>query len=265
MVNYIKYVFIASVLISLMACGDDSTGPDLGEAPELPTVLNSEAQPDVSFFQDNQPKNSAITISETTNYYDAQTRATVNASFFGIGQVYSSFVMAAQQAEPDVQDGKWVWSYNYTYEGQSAEFRLTAEEVSNGYAWEMFLSFDDGQGTSVEDYKVMEGITSEDGTEGEWTFNTLNPDGGEEIVAFTSTWRVDSDTEKQNRIEIYDDSGTIETTGLYEQNTPEFKMTFTYPDSEDVIEWNTETNEGYIQQGSDKKCWDDQFQNVPCS
>ena len=267
MITYTKYLLFISLLLLLIGCGsDDTTGPDVGKAPELPTVLNSQAQPDVSFFQENQPQNSAITASETTNYSTAQALATSGIGLFGVGQIYSGFVTPAQQADPDFQDGRWAWEYSYTFEGQTAELRLTAEEVTGGFDWEMFISFDDGQGTAIEDYKVLEGTTNESGSEGTWIFNALDIESNQETKAFTSSWTVTDDSQKNSAFEAFDENGSVVATGLYNQDTPEYTLSLTFSDSDDLsIFWNTETNEGYIQEGTLTQCWDEQFQNVDCS
>lgn len=264
--RYLNYIVFAVLLIGLVACGDDSTGPDPGDAPEFPQVQNEKAQPDFSFFEDNQPqKVKEKVLAATNNYYEARNVALANQYTFAFANIYSGFLMAGSDESADFEDGMWIWEYTYSYENETVSIKVTAEEVSNGYQWAMFWSYDDGE-TSFEDYKMMEGIVSEDGSSGEWSFNTLNPDTDEEVLAYTSNWEVFSDTEKNMTAKLYDETGSVNMTVDYEEDQPEYYMTFTYPDDPDIILfWNTDTKEGYYDEGGDRKCWDQNFEDVPCS
>jgi hypothetical protein len=147
--------------------------------------------------------------------------------------------------------------------------KITAEEVAAGWKWAMFWSYDDGQGNSFEDYKVIEGTTSQDGSEGNWSFNTLDSDTNQEVLAYEYDWTITSDTEKSMVAKIYD-SGSLSMTANYDENSPEYKLVFSFSgtnaDQEDItIFWNTDNKTGYIQQGTTKKCWDSNFASVPCS
>nr|NIT60822.1 hypothetical protein [Fodinibius sp.]NIV15662.1 hypothetical protein [Fodinibius sp.]NIY29403.1 hypothetical protein [Fodinibius sp.] len=77
--RYLNYIVFTVLLIGLVACGDDSTGPDVdpGDAPEFPQVQNEKAQPDFSFFENNQPKK-AKTTAATNNYSEARSVALTN-------------------------------------------------------------------------------------------------------------------------------------------------------------------------------------------
>ncbi|PAU93568.1 hypothetical protein CK503_10450 [Aliifodinibius salipaludis] len=266
--RYFKYVAFIVLIVGLMACGDDSTGPDVdpGDAPEFPQVQNEEAKPDFSFFEDNQPKVvKGESLAETSNYYDARSVALANQYTFAFANVYSGFLLAGSNEDADFEDGMWVWAYSYSYQNETVSIKTTAEEVANGYQWAMYWSYDDGE-TSFEDYKVMEGIVSEDGSSGEWKFNILNPDTNEEVLAYNSEWEVISDTENNMSVKWYDETGNSTLTVEYNEDQPEFYMTFTYPDESDVVLfWNTDTNEGYYDEGGDRRCWDENFEDISCS
>jgi hypothetical protein len=267
--RYIKYVAFLILIVGLIACGDDSTGPDVdpGEPPSLPSIQSEDAQPDVSFFEEHQPKQVGTNVlSETTNYYEARNIALFQGtSSFAFAGVYSGFLMEGGREDAVYEDGMWVWEYSYSYETESVSLKLTAEEVANGYQWAMYWSWDDGE-VSIEDYKMMEGIVSEDGNSGEWTFNAIDEQTSEERVAYTSEWEVTSDTEKNMSVNWYDETGNSTLTVEYDEDQPEFYMTFTYPDDPDIVlYWNTDTQEGYFEKGGDQKCWDENFTDVPCS
>lgn len=266
MYHYAKYIFFIGLIAGVIACSDDSTGPDPEEAPEMPQVQSEEAQPDISFFEDNQPKMPAdYELSETDNYYQARNWVISNSYTFTFAGVYSGFLMAGSNEDAVYEDGMWVWEYSYTYENESVSLKVTSEEVAGGYEWAMFWSYDDGE-TSVENYKMMEGVVSEDGSSGDWTFNTLDAETSEERIAYTSEWEVSSDTKSTMSVNWYDESGNTTLTADYDETQPEHYMTFSYPDDPEVtIYWNTDTQEGYYDSDGEQLCWDENFDNIECS
>ena len=267
MYRYTKYLLFTVLIMGLVACGDDSTGPSPEEAPELPKVQNEQAQPDGSFFENNQPKLANYDVqAETSNYYEARQVALFQGmSSFAFASAYSGFLMAAPGEDPVFEDGLWVWEYSYSYENENVSLKLTAEEVTGGYSWAMYWSYDDGQGNSFEDYKMMEGTVSEDGSEGNWQFNSLDTDTNQEVLAYTSEWKVTSYTEKNMTVRFYD-AGTVTMTTTYDEDNPEHQWVFSYQNEPDVtLYWNSDTNVGFIEDGDGKRCWDENFQDAPNS
>lgn len=262
-------VLIAILFIGMIGCGGDSTGPDPEEAPSLPSIMNQEAQPDVSYFENNQPKVADYNemSADTSNYYAARTVVLSTSSLFGMQSFYRSFITVAQTQEPSFEDGKWVWTYTASVDQATGEWRLTAEEVSNGYKWALFLSVTDSDGNVVyDDYKVLEGTTTPDGSEGSWTFNTIDVETGKEAKVYTTSWLVTSDTEKEWSFKFFEE-GSVSAQGDYNENKPEHTLNLNLSNEGDYeIFWNTDTMKGYIiQPDGEKLCWDDSFVNVSCS
>ncbi len=267
--RYIKCIAFLVLIVGLVACGDNSsTGPDPSEAPSFPKVQNEEAQPDFSFFEQNQTKltDFALNAEENTDNY-SQARQWVlyqSGMSFAFAASYSSMFSNNNQ-EANYEDGKWVWEYSEQYENESISITITAEEVTGGYNWEMLMSYDDGE-TSIVDYRIMEGTVTEDGSEGSWTFNIQNPDSNEEQVAYKYEWTISSDTEKSMTAKWYNDSGNVAISANYNANEPEHTMTYIYPNEPDItVYWNTSTKTGYYEQGVDKLCWDENFMDTTCS
>lgn len=249
---------------AFISCSNKSTGPDPEEAPTIPQLQSEAARPDVSFFQDNQPKEfTGVANAETNNFYSAK----IVASTLIVNhiQFYSSFIEAARNEEPSYDNGTWEWSYSYSYEGMSVDMRLTAQDTGGQTDWALYWTLESEE-VSFEDYRVLEGTVNNDGTEGSWTFNTLAPGSNEEIPAISYTYQITSDTEKTVTAEYFDESGVVIGTMNYEEDQPDYLLTITNSGSDDVmIYWNTETNEGYFQEGSEQRCWDSNFQDVPCN
>lgn len=255
------------MMTGIIGCRDDSTGPDLADAPSLPDIVSEEAQPDLSFFEQNQPKTTPNKemMADTSNYYAARNAALASAGYFAMHSYYGSFITPADSKEPEFKDDKWVWKYSYTYEGATGEWRLTAEEVPAGYSWALFLSYDDGAGNGYENYKVLEGTSSADGSEGDWTFNDLNRETKQETKFYTASWVIDSDIEKEMSFKLFDE-GVASVQGTYLESQPEYTVSWEFSDRQDLLIYlNTEKKTGYIQRGTEKKCWDENFVNTSCS
>lgn len=261
-----KYFLVFILMIGMIGCGDDSgTGPDAGETPGFPE-LEENNQPDVSFFENNTPAKAIIDgLQATDNFYTARGQVLGAAFYFAFGQVYGSFFSGADQQNAEFNNGQWEWNYSSTYEGVTVEYRITAEDLGSEMHWEMFWSYDDGQ-QSLVNYKLVEGTVAKDGSQGTWTFNSLNPDTNQEEPAIESSWSVTSETVRDITTKVYDSDG-LQVTVDYEEDAPEYRMTFTYTDGSDNVEvyWNTDTSEGYVIQGTTQYCWDSSFQDVACS
>lgn len=268
MYRYTKNVFLLVLIAGLIACGDNSTGPDVDpeDAPEFPQVQNEEAQPDFSFFENNQPeKVQGEALAETNNFYEARSVAISNQVTFSFANFYSGFLLAGSDEDPDFEDGEWVWEYSYSYENESISIKVTAQEVSNGHEWAMYWDYSDGD-VSVENYKMFEGFVSTDGNSGEWVFNTFVDETSEEQIAYTSSWNVSSDTEKNMEVKWYDESEEVMFTATYEEDQPEYLVTVINSDEADqVLFWNTDTQVGYYEIDNERLCWDENFQDTECN
>lgn len=266
--SYISIMLLFTILFS--GCSDDSTGPetDPGQAPEIPD-LTVVAQPDITFFENNNPqgqKNKQILDDHYSNYSTARFKAIFGTFFASLGQIYMGYLNPAYNESAEYKDGQWEWSYNYSAEGQSVSMRFTAQDQGNLRQWAMLISFDDGQGGGYDNYKVMEGSTSNDGAEGNWSFYALDQDNSSEVLAASTGWNVTSDTERNLTTEIYDE-GSLSTTFNYEQDGVEHTMFFDEAGSSDTEEvfWNTDTKTGYVIENGTKSCWDENLENIACS
>lgn len=259
---------IAGVSLGFLGCSS-STGPDHGDPPSLPKLQNEKAKPDFSYFQQNNPKVSGTTMSgEYSNYYLAQTSALSVSTFFSLADMYTGFMSSASSQDAKYNDGVWEWKYSYNYQGQSIEIRLTSKNVTDGYKWAMYWSYDTGTGVSFDNYKVLEGTSSQDGSNGDWTFNSLTPETNETIAVLVSQWNVTSDTKRTMSLKVYDDTGSLSGTIVYEQDGSANTITFNSTDSGGssiTIFWDTDTQTGYFMEDGNKNCWDSNFANTPCS
>lgn len=263
------FLLIAGIFLGAMGCGS-STGPDHGDPPSFPKLQNEKAKPDFSFFQQNQPKLSGTTVSaDTLNYYMARSLVLTYTGMFASSDFYNEFLTSANAQDASYNDGVWEWKYSFSYQGQSIDIRLTAEKVANGYKWAMYWSYDSGAGIRFDNYKVFEGTSSEDGSQGEWTFNTLSSDTNDPIPAFKTNWTITSDTQKTMTLKVYDNSGNVVMTIDFNLDGTANTLTFSSQDTGSggttTVYWDTNTKTGYIIKEGTKSCWDKNFVNVPCS
>lgn len=264
-VNYLFFIFF--LFAGVTAC--NNSGPDVEDPPPTPDL--EKAQPDVSYFQNNNPqKENTNEVTNTNNYTQAQSIVLWNSVMFSFAQSYGSLFSEVNHEEADYDDGVWEWSYNYNYGGISADYRTIAKELSDGVRWEMYWSFDDGQGDGFENYKIFEGTVSNDESSGDWTFNAMDPELDQEVPFITSTWTVTNETEKEITLEMFgdsiDDEAAEETATIhFEQNGVDFTMDLAFADGDDyLVTWNTDTNIGSITYDGEELCWDEEFQDVPC-
>ncbi len=261
-------ILILALLALIIGCKDGGTGADPGEPPSLPELKHEDAQMDVSFFQQNNPKETVKTILSTNNFNAAKSIALGFSGAFTSIQLYEAFLQPVSNEGATFDDGVWEWKYSYNYEGVSVEIRTTAEETEQNIEWAMYWSYNDGEGNSYENYKVFEGTVSQDGSTGSWTFNILNPDGAQEVPGLVYNWEIISETEVDLTTELFDESGNATATFTYEENQPDYTLDINYQgdnSSEDaVVYWNTETNEGYIEQGGSRCSWNSDFQDTSC-
>lgn len=266
----VSYLLLITMLfVGLVGCGDDSTGPDVGDAPETPDL--EKAQPDVSFFEENNPqKASSAEMASTENYTHAQGIVLWNTVFFSFGQSYGMFISEVDREEATYNDGVWEWSYSLNYLGVSADYRTTAEVLSNSVRWASYWSYSDGQGDGFEDYKIFEGTVAKDESYGDWTFNALDPELDQERPFISSKWNITSETEKEINLVMYgeaiDDETSEETATIdFKREGSDFTMDLKFVDGQDyLVTWNIDTNKGSITYDGETRCWDENFEDTPC-
>ena len=264
-ITYVSLFIALTVVVT--SCGDSGTNSPEDPPPTLPTFEYS--QPDVSYFENTTPK----AKSASPNYIAARNIVLGYSSITNFGQLYGSFIQSAQASEARFNDGIWEWTYGYSFQGVSSEFRMTAEESGGTTSWSIYWSANDGQGMSFENYNLMNGTTQNEGLTGDWTFYSLDPTTNTSTPLYTSTWTTDGESESNIEIEISDsDDSSDNLTIIFEQIGSEFILNGNYVDTEqnDIeIFWNPDVEHGYMQEESDERlCWDsssETIEDVNCS
>lgn len=252
----------AFVISGCSLIGSNGSSPD--NAPSFPDLEKAEA--DVSYFENHNPKVNGNTSTKTSNYYAARGVVLAKNAYSTLQKIYGKFFEKVRSGDPKFVDGIWKWVHSIDYLGITAEVSTTAERISNNREyWAMFWTYEIGD-RGIEDYKVMDGTVAEDGSQGEWTFNKPGSDSDEEVPILGSQWTIKSDKKKVMTLSIYDD-GAPYATAEYERDGSVHEMSFYYETKSGniTVGWNTDTKKGYIIENGDKKCWDGNFENVPCN
>lgn len=256
--------FILMFALLITACGDDPASSVDEDPPEFPEFENIDA--DLSYFEQNSQ---ATGQENNTNFTEAYFYATGLSAVTSSGLFYTAFFSSANQGEADFNNGTWRWEYSYSYEGETASIVLTSQEVGDNIVWEMNWSYNDGQGTSFENYTMVEGSIAQDGSSGTWTFNSLDPESNQEEPFMETTWERTGEDNFESTTEYFGD-GTGVQTYTYTQNGNIFDVTFSDTDSQNniYVHWNTALQTGYYQEGTEtanRYCWNDSFTDVDCS
>lgn len=256
----LKLIAITVTLLFFSACSDSGTDAiedndnPVEEAPALPNLEYS--QPDISYFENTSVQNKAI----SNNFLFAKNLVTSFSNLNSIVTFYTTIISSAQQDEGTLNNGVWEWTYDFSFEGLSSEIRITASESANAITWEIFISVDDGD-NSIEDYKIMEGTTQDEGLSGSWTLNSPEPETDTPIPFLNTSWETDGETVSQIITEFLDESGSMGSLLInFDRNDNEHLMNLDFADaSEDKFEifWDTAAAFGYIKEGNDDPlCWD---------
>ena len=256
-----KFAWTAILLIFFVGCSDLS-GPDEEEAPSVPEFHSEETSPDLSLYKNNGPGGETM-----SNYNEAHGVALTMQFAFAIVEGLDPFFEEARSEDnKNFNDGVWEWSYSDTYDGTSVEMRLTAEKSETETSWSMFWTFDDGEGNSYEDAEVLEGTVANDGSEASWIIRSPNSSTGEVMHVLDYNWSNPGDDQLNIMVTGYNDDGTESGSFEYDQSGSEHTLHVMEQNEEDItVFWNSETNAGYIEQGSVKECWDENLQNTPCT
>lgn len=256
---HIHFAAILSILLIITSCSDDSpTSSEPEDVPEIPEATPAEI--DNSIFADNNPSGDEFSAFNEAGTFVGTADAQLAAST-SLSTVYLSFT-ETEQAE--FNDGIWEWSFNFSEGSESLIIRTTAEELSDGTEWNLYLS-GNMEGETVDEFRYMSGFTANDQSSGNWQYFT--PDyPNQPIVEYQ--WSASSESEATFSSIFVDPEQEQESRIDYERNGDENTLEYSGFDTDvDVlIFWNSSDGTGFIQRtGEDQQCWDESFAEVACS
>ncbi len=262
--SYLKFTKLITLFLmlslSITSCSDNPLSEEK-DPPELPQF--NQIEPDLSYFEDNNAP------SDTSNFFYAKNYAIGMSNVSAIGQIYLGFFSSLDKSDAEYDDGKWVWNYSYSYQGETVDITLTAEDNGVIIFWEMLWSYE-GEEQTFTDYKVLEGQVATDGSSGSWTFNSLDPDTQEEEPVLVTNWTREDEEDVEIATDFYNSDGTHTNTYTFYREANEFHVVYEGSNQENNITvfWDIEAETGYYELGSDsgeRYCWDSNFENVNCA
>lgn len=261
MVSQLKLISLlfAAVIFSIAGCSDDSsTGADQPEAPAVPEAVPAEINS--SIFENNSVAGEEYALFNEAAIITQTAAAQINGVTIP-GQTYLEFTRSNESV---FEDGVWTWTFTSSQSGVDVSVRTTAEQLQNGYQWNINIS-GSFNGESITEFLFLSGFISDDGNTGNWQY--FSPGQGEQPI-LEYLWEVTdeakysfssviagSSSEDQQRIDYVRDGAdnTLSYTGLTSGGDLE-------------IYWNSDTGTGYIdREGEDRRCWDASFAETSCS
>ncbi|HKL14800.1 MAG TPA: hypothetical protein VJ915_04155 [Balneolaceae bacterium] len=252
-------LLFAMFLFTAVSCGDDSTtGTDQPEPPAVPEAVPAEINS--SIFDNNNPTGENFDLFNQAAIYAETAAAQINGGTI-LGQTYLEFT---RSSESEFEDGTWTWNFTSSQSGFDVSVRTTAEQLQNGFQWDIFVS-GTFNGETVNEFSFLSGFISDDGSTGSWQYFSPG-DSDQPILEYQ--WEVidDSQTSFSTIFSGFssDDQQRIDYVQNGADNTLEYTGFSSVPDL--VIYWNSESGAGYIdREGEDRQCWDESFAEVACS
>lgn len=282
-INTMKYlvnVFTIFILaVAVISCDDNSSNSNsdlLTTQPQIPSAQT--LKPDLSpIVSSNSQGKSVSTLAIGQNFIEARQRGAVIGSFLGLNVAFpASLVGAASSTTPEmISPGVWEWNYMHenplTSGNVESNLVATINADSGNVKWELQL---DANGTLIEfqDFQILTGTSTLDGTSGQWNINAFSPETGNQNVATSSTWSIDTDSllTLHSTIKLEFSPLTGDEFSFSQQDT---LTTLTFTDvSESAttqISWNPATTSGKLItpgfNSGEPACWNENKEDIACS
>ena len=268
--NTYKYAAVLILGVFLISsCKDSASTVNNDEPPQLPPVESMEM--DFSTYENNQGSGNSVASQKGTNFAQAAVRAFIMKTVVDVNLFIPRLLLeAASNNEAEFnEEGGWTWTYSKMADGETYEVRLLATRTSdNEVSWQLFVT---NSALNIDDKLFFSGTSSNDGTNGSWTYFNLQNSEQEEAVSEIE-WNVENEEDISLRLEVVSDrnnnmgdfieysfDGTIKNAVYF--NADEDETT--------ELQWNVETNAGFIiapnYNNGEQACWDENFANISCS
>lgn len=258
---------ILCVLLFFSSCDDDPSSVN-DEPPQLPPVQSMEA--DFTSFE-SQQKQAQPQNKSADNFQRAITSAVILKAVVELHlAIPKALLTAAKNTDAEFNDnGQWEWNFSKTADGNTFGVRLLGiREGENTVNWQFFVT---NSQLGLEDHLFFSGTTNSNGTEGMWTYYSLQDTENQEEVSGVE-WTVNGEEDIQLRLEVTSDRNGNQGDYIdYTFDAP-LKTAIYYDSSKDqetTIQINVDTKAGYIiapdYNNGNKACWDENFQDISCN
>lgn len=242
----------------LTACSDDSTSSlNSGEPPQIPNTVPMEI--DNSIFADAE----APFEEEYEGFHMAKSLVeTANTLLFGFANSGNVYLKIVENSDPEYIDGLWFWEFTHEQGSDYLTVKTTAERVNGDVEWIIYLSGSIAEfGDDFEEYMYARGIIEEDGSTGEW--NYYAPESTQNAI-YSYVWSHQSDTDFQiNSLYSYEEQEFF--VNFKKENADNHLEFLGFEDDrETIVYWNSDTREGYVDNGEERRCWGEDFSEEAC-
>lgn len=258
---------ILCVFLLFSSCDDDPASVN-DEPPQLPPVQSMEA--DFTNFE-NQQKQTQPQNESSDNFQRAITTAVIMKAAVELHlSIPKALLAAARNTDAELNDnGEWEWEFSKSADGNTFGVRLLGiREGENKVNWKFFVT---NSQLGLNDQLLFSGVASSDGTEGVWTYFSLQDTENQEEVSRIE-WTVNGEEDVQLRLEVASDRNGNQGDYIDYIFDDAIKTATYYDSSEDqetTIQINVDTKAGFIitsdYNNSNKACWDENFQDVTCN
>ena len=276
-----RTVHLFSILLlsyMLFSCDNNNNSNNdlLTTEPDIPAAqtIQPDLSPIVSFNNNQEKLNPTNAIGQ--NFIEARQRAAIIGSFLGLNAAFpASLIGAASSTDAEMTSpGVWEWNFMYrnplTNGNVESNLIATIDADSGSVSWQLLL---DANSTLIEfqDFEILNGISTVDGSAGQWDINVFSPETGNENVATTSEWSFNTDSlltlTSTIQLEFSPLSGDEFS---FEQQDSTSTLTFT--DSSEArttqITWKTADSAGQLIapnfNNGETACWDANKEDIAC-
>ena len=265
----LKTFLLSGIFLGLFAgCSDSPTSNEKDDIPLFPDF--EQIQMDVSYFLQRPPfkvnENNAL---NDQAYSEAYTHAVTAANLVNIyGATGFAYIGLAELAQPQFSDNMWNWVYSYQTQGVFTEMKLTSRQANAGHDWNLYLTINITDGESINNLKIMQGFTSDDGSSGRWSLFPAFQESTTPIMEFD--WNKKSDSEVDMLFKIFAEGSNSQVPIFeinYKADSPDYVIDYINRESEweKEIFWNTSTLTGFIIEDGTKNCWNQNLETVACN
>lgn len=255
--NYLNLSLLVILLTLLTVSCSDDDNPSSVDPDEEPTVpMATPYEIDNSLFQD------AETQGETSSFRIAETLInSASIIVLGISNSGNTYLNMLENQDSDFIDGVWVWEFTVEETGDEVTIRATAEDQVGSTEWNIYFSGTFEEYEDLDEFRFANGVIEEGGASGTWSY--FSPEN-QQAPIYTYEWIADSETEYQ-LTSTYSYEGE-EAEFYYQKENEENTLEFTGFENESLyfVFWNSDTGEGYFDDGSERNCWDENYQNIEC-
>lgn len=268
--KYISFFLISLFLVA--SCKDDEINNPLENPPEMPPVSSMKMDFNVFPSQQLLPKISDSDTSSFSNWFFASIKATAWHTLLSVGMSIpvSAFTASFNYDAEQLEDGRWLWSYEFTPLGGIKHTASLYGEVSTaGVVWEMYIT----KAGVYDNFLWFSGESDLLATEGTWTINA-EPNNPTPWIGIE--WeRNTSDSTGNIKFTNIVPNGNENGGYIYFGTTTNDDYNAFYEiynrgmDNLISIQWNRNTHTGRVMDenhfgDSEWHCWDENLTNIDC-